>query len=91
MSKMRCCALKYVSMAQPAVGQLATGVPRSEVENDDALLEMDVGMLLRLKNQILYRYIMSDPGWKSRRAHEMPDEANSVTNTPPCAAANFAP
>ncbi|KAJ6606933.1 hypothetical protein B0H10DRAFT_1956730 [Mycena sp. CBHHK59/15] len=33
--------------------EVATGVPRSSVETDNVLPEMDLGMLLRLKNHML--------------------------------------
>lgn len=65
---MRFCALKNVSTAQPPVGQLATGVPRSSVLKEDALLEMDVGILLRLKNHTLSTFECLSVSIDTRRA-----------------------
>jgi len=49
---MRLCAEKNLSMAQPPVGQLATGVPSVEVSIDVALEETEEGTEEWVKNHI---------------------------------------
>lgn len=53
-SKINCCGAKNSLIEQPVLGQLAVGVPRSEVEIVVELEESELGTAARSKNQILY-------------------------------------
>lgn len=91
---MRFCGEKNWSIVHPVAGQLPTGVPSVEVSIVLALDDMALGTFAREKNQILGKKDYINTGFIKYRIEatdEIPLSANSVTNTPPPAAAKAAP